>query len=37
VSTKAGVLIVVMTVIYIALTVAVFALFGLIQKWVENL
>ncbi|PRC43598.1 potassium-transporting ATPase [Mycobacterium sp. ITM-2017-0098] len=26
-----------MTVIYIALTVAVFALFGLIQQWVENL
>lgn len=34
---NAGVLIVVVTVIYIALTVAAFALLGLIQKWVENL
>ena len=35
---NAGVLIVVVSVvIYLALTVAIFALFGLIQKWVENL
>jgi hypothetical protein len=34
---EAGVLIVVTTVLYIVLTVAVFALFGLVQKWVENL
>lgn len=35
---NAGVLIVVVSVvIYLALTVAIFAVFGLIQKWVENL
>lgn len=35
---NAGVLIVVVSVvIYIALTVAAFALLGLVQKWVENL
>lgn len=36
-SMSAGELIHVMTVIYLVLTAAIFALFGLIQKWVENL
>lgn len=36
-STDAGVLIHVTIVIYLGLTAAVFALFGLIQKWVEKL
>ncbi|PQD99357.1 potassium-transporting ATPase [Mycolicibacterium parafortuitum] len=34
---SAGELIHVTTVIYLVLTAAIFALFGLIQKWVENL
>lgn len=36
-STNAGVLIHVTIVLYLALTAAVFALFGVIQKWVEKL